>query len=80
MILFAKSLSNKEIVSEDGRKIGTLYNFTADLDTGDIIDLVVQPDKSMNTKRYKVDGDFILIPFKAVMSVKEYIMVDSMLI
>lgn len=66
MIVFAKSLSNKEIVSQDGRKIGLLYNLTVDLDTGDIIDLVVQPDKSLNTKKYRMDGSLILIPFKAV--------------
>ncbi|HIH40339.1 MAG TPA: PRC-barrel domain containing protein [Halobacteria archaeon] len=79
MIVFAKSLSNKEIVSQDGRKIGLLYNLTVDLDTGDIIDLVVQPDKSLNTKKYRMDGSLILIPFKAVRSIKEYIVVDSML-
>ncbi|BDC36257.1 MAG: PRC-barrel domain containing protein [Candidatus Methanoliparum thermophilum] len=80
MIIFAKSLSNKEIISQDGRMIGHLYNLTVDSDTGDIIDLVVQPNKTLNTKKYRVDGDLILIPFKAVKSIKEYIIVDTMLV
>lgn len=79
MNLLAKSLSDKEIMGQDGTVIGVLQNIIADLDTGDLLDLVVKPDASLNTKRYRKDGNFVLISFNAVKSAKDYIMVDKML-
>jgi PRC-barrel domain. len=48
-----------------------------DIRTGDIIDLIVKPDMSLDTSRYKVDEQYILLPFESVRAIKDYIVVDK---
>ncbi|MDY0388408.1 MAG: PRC-barrel domain-containing protein [Methanolobus sp.] len=75
--VFAKNLSSKQVMATDGTEIGILFNIVMDIKTGSIIDLIVKPDMSLDTSRYKVDEQYILLPFESVRAIKDYIVVDK---
>jgi len=75
--IFAKNLSKKNVVSSDGSVLGVLYNIVMDAPTGDLIDLVVKPDMSIDKSRYAPEGNYILVPFSAVRAVRDFIVVDK---
>ena len=72
----ARSLSRKKIMTNDGKMIGTLKNIIVDVDTGQIVDLIVHPDPSFDTAGYRVEGDRLFINFESVKDIKDYIVVD----
>lgn len=72
----ARSLSRKKIMTNDGKMIGTLKNIIVDIDTGQIVDLIVHPDPSFDTAGYRVEGDRLFINFESVKDIKDYIVVD----
>ena len=77
MQIFAKNLRNKQVMSSDGMTIGILSNMVIDVNTGNIIDLVIKPDMGLDKEKFKVDDDFVLISFDAVRAIKDYIVVDK---
>ena len=42
--VFARSLSRKKIMSNDGKLIGTLKNIRVDFDSGQVIEMIIHPD------------------------------------
>jgi len=50
---FSRNLSRKQVMSTDGMVIGTIKNIMVDLDSGQVIDLVVKPDNTFDTSGYK---------------------------
>ena len=72
----ARSLSKKKIMTNDGKMIGTLKNIIVDVDTGQIVDLIIHPDPSFDTTGYRVESDRLFINFEAVKDIKDYIVVD----
>ncbi|ABK13878.1 PRC-barrel domain protein [Methanothrix thermoacetophila PT] len=75
--VFASDLAGKEIVTVDGIVLGELENITFNADTGELVDLVVKPDRNLSRVRYRADGKFVRIPFSAVCAIKDYIVVDE---
>ncbi|MEZ5334552.1 MAG: PRC-barrel domain-containing protein [Methanolobus sp.] len=75
--VFAKNLSSKQVMATDGTEIGILFNIVMDIGSGEIIDLIVKPDMSLDTSRYKTDEQYILLPFESVRAIKDYIVVDK---
>ncbi len=75
--IFASDLAGKEIVTVAGTVIGELENITFDLNTGELVDLVIKPDKKLSRTRYRADGKFLRIPFAAVCAIKDYIVIDE---
>ncbi len=75
--MFAGSIAGKEIVNIDGTVLGELENVIFDVQTGKLVDLVVKPDSELNRLKYREDGKFVLIPFSALVAVKDYIVVDE---
>lgn len=75
--IFASDLAGKEIVTVDGVVLGELENITFNLDTGELVDLVVKPDRNLSRVKYRADGRFVRIPFSAVCAIKDYIVVDE---
>jgi sporulation protein YlmC with PRC-barrel domain len=73
---YARALSRKKVMSSDGMVIGTIKNITVDLDSGQIMDLVVKPEPSFDTSSYSLENDRLFIPFEAVKDIKDYIVVD----
>ncbi|MFA5331333.1 MAG: PRC-barrel domain-containing protein [Methanoregula sp.] len=77
---FARSLSRKKIMSNDGKLIGVLKNLRVDFDSGQVLDLIVHPDASFVTDGYALeDGNLLIVPFEAVKDIKDYIVVDRYL-
>jgi sporulation protein YlmC with PRC-barrel domain len=74
--IFAKNLSNKQVMGSDGTDLGTLYDLIVDANTGDILDLMVKPDPDLNIQEFRVENDFLLLPFDSVRAIKDYIVVD----
>jgi sporulation protein YlmC with PRC-barrel domain len=73
----ARNLSDKAVMGTDGAEIGTLHNITADLKTGALSDLVVEPYE--NGASFEFDRDErnrYLVPATHVQSVKDYIVVS----
>jgi sporulation protein YlmC with PRC-barrel domain len=77
--ILARSLSRKEIVTNDGKSIGVLRNLMVDFDTGLITDLILEPDESFDTEGFTMDGDRMLVPFEAVRDIKDFIVIDRYL-
>ncbi|MDD1724905.1 MAG: PRC-barrel domain-containing protein [Methanospirillum sp.] len=77
--ILARSLSRKQIVTNDGKAIGSLRNLMVDFDTGLITDLVLEPDEGFDTTGYNLDGDRMLVPFEAVRDIKDFIVIDRYL-
>ena len=77
--VMAKKLSKKKIMGTDGSEMGILYNITCDLRTGDLIDIMLDPDMTLNVENYRTEDGRVLVPFAAVRAVKDYIVVDRYL-
>lgn len=78
--VFARSLSRKKIMTNDGKLIGTLKNLRVDFDSGQVQEMLVHPDQSFSTEGYTLEDDnLLLIPFEAVKDIKDYIVVDRYL-
>ncbi len=75
--IFAKNLSKKNVMSSDGSLLGVLYNIVMDIHTGELINLVVKPDLSVDRARYQAEGNYMLLPFSAVRAVRDFIVVDK---
>jgi len=78
--VFARSLSRKKIMTNEGKLIGTLKNLRVDFDSGQVIEMLVHPDQTFSTEGYNLEDDkLLLIPFEAVKDIKDYIVVDRYL-
>jgi sporulation protein YlmC with PRC-barrel domain len=75
--IFARSLSRKKIMSNDGKLIGTLKNIRVDFDSGQVTEMIIHPDQTFATDGYRMEDDKLLIvPFESVKDIKDYIVVD----
>lgn len=78
--VFARSLSRKKIMSNDGKLVGTLKNIRVDFNSGQVLEMIIHPDQSFSTEGYTLEDDKLLvIPFEAVKDIKDYIVVDRFL-
>jgi sporulation protein YlmC with PRC-barrel domain len=78
--VFARSLSKKKIMSNDGKLIGTMKNIRVDFDSGQVQAMIVHPDQTFVTDGYTMEDDKLLvIPFESVKDIKDYIVVDRYL-
>ncbi len=77
---FSRSLARKRVMSNDGMLIGTIRNVMVDLNTGQVVDLIIKPDDTFRTDGYRMDGDRMFVPFEAVKDIKDYIVVDRYLL
>ena len=75
--IFARNLRDKQVMSSDGVTLGILNNFVIDVRSGALVDLVIKPDIALDKERYHVQDDFLLVPFDAVRSIKDYVVVDK---
>ncbi len=75
--VFAGSIAGMEIVNIDGTVLGELENLVFDIETGELIDLVIKPDSGLPRNKYREDGKYVLIPYDSVCAIKDYIVVDE---
>lgn len=77
--ILAENLSGKAVMGSDGTELGMLYNITMDLKTGELADLLVDPDERLNADAVEFDSDEegrFQVPVKRVQAVKDYIVVQ----
>jgi len=74
--VYSRQLAKKKVMTSDGTLIGILHNIISDLETGELVSLVVRPDMGVDPSEYPVDDGYILIPFRAVRSIRDYIVID----
>ncbi len=75
--MFALNLSFKEVMDSEGRELGVLHNIVIDARTGILTELVVKPASDLDTSGFKKENDYIFLPFDAVKSVRDVIVLDS---
>jgi sporulation protein YlmC with PRC-barrel domain len=76
-MVLAENLSGKAVMGSDGAELGTLYNITMDLKTGELHDLLVDPNPEVSVD-YDVDDQNLLhVPVGNVQAVKDYIVVSQ---
>ena len=76
----ALKLSDKQVVDSEGRDMCMLHNIIADTGTGLLRELVVKPADELDTSKFKREGDYILIPFGAVIAIRDVIVIDGEMI
>ena len=77
-MIFARSLARKQVLLSDGTVVGVVYNVTADLRTGVLLNLLVKPQNEIS--ELKKDDGLYVIPFESVRAIKDYIVIDRKLI
>lgn len=74
--LLVSKLISKRVMDVDGTNLGTLLNLLVELETGEIAELLVEPELGLDLSGFKVQDDLILIPFSQVKSIKDLIVID----
>jgi sporulation protein YlmC with PRC-barrel domain len=74
--ILAENLSGKAIIGSDGKRLGMLYNITMDIKSGELADLLVDPDESVRDLDFEQDDrGHYQIPVSRVQAVKDHIVV-----
>ncbi len=53
--ILAENLSGKSVMGSDGTELGLLYNITMDLKSGELHDLIIEPDEAISTRAVDFD-------------------------
>ncbi|MCS3923983.1 PRC-barrel domain-containing protein [Methanosalsum natronophilum] len=75
--IFAKNLSNKQVMATDGSEVGILFNIVMDIKSSRLVSLVIKPDMALDISKYKQEGEYIILPFESVRAIKDYIVIDK---
>lgn len=75
--IIAKQLTGKRALSVNGYEIGRFVDAELDSVTGRISALVLEPDADSPVARKLSGGSELRVPYSAVRSVADYIMVDT---
>ncbi|WP_158055671.1 PRC-barrel domain-containing protein [Halorussus halophilus] len=77
--ILAENLSGKAVMGSDGTELGMLYNITMDLKTGELADLIIEPDEQLENESVELSADEegrFQVPVNRVQAVKDYIVVQ----
>ena len=77
--ILAENLSGKAVMGSDGTELGMLYNITMDLKTGELDEVLIEPDEESVQRNVNLDTDKAgryRVPVEAVQAVKDYIVVS----
>jgi sporulation protein YlmC with PRC-barrel domain len=76
-MVLAENLSGKTVMGSEGTELGTLYNITMDLKTGELNDLLIEPNLEVSSD-YETDEENLLhVPVGNVRAVKDYILISQ---
>lgn len=78
--ILSKELQGRTVVSEEGKMFGKVLDITADLGTGELINIVVEPTKYVKTHFENLISDErgrILLPFSAVQAVGDFVLISE---
>jgi sporulation protein YlmC with PRC-barrel domain len=75
--ILAENLSGKAVMGTDGAELGMLYNITMDIDSGRLVNLIVEPDEHVADVEFDYDDQGrILVPVNRVQAVKDHMIID----
>ncbi len=75
-----KEIQGKTVVSEGGRMFGKVLDATADVSTGELVNMIVEPTKYITAHFEDLVRDKqgrILLPFSAVSAVGDFVLVNE---
>jgi sporulation protein YlmC with PRC-barrel domain len=76
-MVLAENLSGKTVMGSEGTELGTLYNITMNLKTGELNDLLIEPNLEVSSD-YETDEENLLhVPVANVRAVKDYILISQ---
>lgn len=76
--VIAKQLGGKRVITNKGEEVGRLSDVTVDEQSGDLEFLIIEPKKSSRIATDLIGTDNMArVPFKAVFSVSDVIVVDE---
>jgi len=78
--ILSREIQNKTVVSEEGKMFGKVLDVTADLQTGELVNMVVEPTKYVQTHFENLVSDEngrILLPFSSVQAVGDFVLINE---
>ena len=76
-LVIAKQLGGKNVVSNDGEELGKLVDLYVEEGTGKISYMMVDPNSdSITVRQLKNEDGLALIPYSAVLAIRDFIIVD----
>ena len=78
--ILSREIQSKTVVSEEGKMFGKVMDITADVQTGELINMVVEPTKYVQTHFDNLVSDErgrILLPFSSVQAVGDFVLVNE---
>jgi len=76
--LLAKQITGKMVITNEGEEFGRVVDLNVNELTGDIEDLIVDPNPdNAHLENLRTEDDYALIPFNSVLAVGDYLIVDK---
>ena len=76
---FITELQDKEVLTVDGRRLGTIDNLVVDTTTGEVLHVLVIPDPTVDVRMYRRDSrDRLVLPFKKIKSVRDVVVIGPL--
>jgi len=78
--ILTKELQSKTVISEEGKMFGRVIDITADMSTGELINLVIEPTKFLTSHFDNMITDEkgrVLLPFSAVGAIGDFVLVNE---
>ncbi|MGC8681218.1 MAG: PRC-barrel domain-containing protein [Thermoplasmata archaeon] len=77
MKMFITELQGRTAMSSDGEILGTIDNVVIDIEKGNIMHLLINPAKDLDTKKFEVEAKGrIVVPFNSMKSVKDVVVLE----
>ncbi|MFA5945035.1 MAG: PRC-barrel domain-containing protein [Candidatus Thermoplasmatota archaeon] len=78
MKVFESELRGKTVMSNEGGYLGILRNVSANVSTGDLVAIHVEPAEEVNAKNFPQDSQGRLqFPFTAIKAVRDVVVVST---
>lgn len=74
--VLASTLSDKRVLGAHGETLGTVYNVTIEPRTGQLRNVLVDPDQTPPPKFQLTRHGHVRIPADSIVGVDEYVVVD----
>lgn len=78
---FGNQLSTKTVMMQDGTQVGTIYNVTADMETGRLQSLIVDPaPQEQQAQQVPFDvaqGGHYVVPAEKVAAIEDYVILSA---
>ena len=78
--ILTKELQSKTVISEEGKMFGRVVDITADMNTGELINLVIEPTKFLTSHFENMISDEkgrVLLPFSAVGAIGDFVLINE---